>query len=117
MPTWLTEALKALGLSTPFIYAVAAYGFFHYLDKRASRKATKAISEWIGSLQYDKAAVADALVELFDRLYTRPLFGWRAFVRSAVFTMIMTTIFVYEFFPYTFFFETDETRKFIARFF
>jgi hypothetical protein len=36
MPGWLTEMLKLLGFTTPFIYAVTTYGFFHWLDKKAS---------------------------------------------------------------------------------
>jgi hypothetical protein len=47
--------------------------------------------------EYDKTAVADAMVEIFDRLYTKPLLGWRAFVRSALFTICMSAIFLYEF--------------------
>jgi hypothetical protein len=47
MPTWLSEVLKLLGFSTPFVYAAAVYGFFHYLDKKASGQAKKAISAWL----------------------------------------------------------------------
>jgi hypothetical protein len=95
MPTWLSEVLKLIGFTTP-LYAVMVYGFFHYLDKKASGSAKKAISGWLQPREYDKAAVADATVEIFDRLYTRPLLGWRAFRRSALFTLCMTAIFVYE---------------------
>jgi hypothetical protein len=90
------EALKLLGLGTPFIYAAGTYGFFHYLDTQASAKAKKAIAGWLKPLEYDRAAVAAAMVEIFDRLYTRPLLGWRAAMRSAAFTIILTSIFVYE---------------------
>ena len=37
------------------------------------------------------------MVEIFDRLYTRPLLGWRAVLRSAFLTSIITAIFVYEY--------------------
>jgi hypothetical protein len=42
----VSEALKLLGFSTPFIYALATYGLFHYLDRKASAKAKQAISGW-----------------------------------------------------------------------
>jgi hypothetical protein len=83
-------------LSTPFIYATATFGFFHYLDKQVSDEAKKAISGWLQPREYDKAAVAHAMVEIFDGLYTQPLLGWRAFLRSACIKLIIMTIFLYE---------------------
>jgi hypothetical protein len=97
MPSWLSEVLKLLGLSTPFVYAAAVYGFFHYLDAKASEPAKTAISGWLQPRGHNKTAVADAMIEIFDRLYTRPLLGWRAFMRSALFTICMTVVFLYEF--------------------
>jgi hypothetical protein len=84
----LAEILKALGFTTPFIYAAATYGFFHWLDKKASGPAKRAISGWLEPREYDRAAVAAAIVELFDRVYTRPLLRWFAFVRSALITIV-----------------------------
>lgn len=98
MSTGLAEALKLLGFGTPCVYAAATYSFFHFLDKRASGAAKKALSGWIGSSAYDRTAAADAMVEMFDRLYTRPLLGWRAFIRSSIITLVVTGIFVYEMF-------------------
>jgi hypothetical protein len=92
----MLEVLKQLGFATPFIYVAGTYGFFHYLDKKASAQAKKAISGWFKPLEYDRATVAAAILELFDRLYTRPLLGWRAVLRSAVFTTIVATIVMYE---------------------
>src|SRR5262249_45080420 len=89
-----------LGLSTPFIYAAATYSVFHFLDDKASGQAKRAISGWLKPLQYDKTAVAAAMVEVFDRLYTTPLLGWRAFLRSTSFTLIVTVIFLVEVFPF-----------------
>jgi hypothetical protein len=97
MQSWLTEALKVLGFTTPFVYAAATYGFFHWLDKKASGAAKKAVSEWVRTREYDKVAVAKATLEIFDRVYTRPLFGWRAFVRSAAITICITIFLSYEF--------------------
>jgi len=90
------EALDKLGLATPFIYGAGTYGFFHYLDNQASGQAKKAIAGWFKPLEYDRAAVAAAVVEIFDRLYTHPLLGWRAILRSALFTIVITAIFAYE---------------------
>jgi hypothetical protein len=97
VPSWLGEVLKLLGFSAPFVYAAAAYGFFHYLDQNASESAKKAISDWLQPREYHKTAIADALIEIFDRLYTRPLLGWRAFMRSSLFTICLTVVFLYEF--------------------
>ena len=90
------QALEKLGLATPFVYAAGIYYFFHYLDGQASAQAKTAISGWFKPLEYDRTAVAAAVVEIFDRLYTRPLLGWRAALRSALFTIVVTAIFAYE---------------------
>jgi hypothetical protein len=95
MPGWLTEVLKALGFTTPFIYAAATYGAFHYLDKKASGPAKRTISAWINSTYIDKQQSAAIAVEIFDRIYTVPLWGWRAIVRSIIFTTIITVLLVW----------------------
>ncbi len=97
MPGWLTELLKALGVATPVIYAAATYGFFHWLDKKASGPAKKAISGWLDPKEYDRAAVAAAIVEIFDRVYTRPLRARPAFLRSASITVLTSSVILYEF--------------------
>jgi hypothetical protein len=99
MPSWLTEVLKVLGFTTPFIYAGATYGFFHWLDKKASGPAKRAISGWLEPKDDDKAAVQAAVLELFDRVYTTPLLTWRAFFRSAVITLVVLILFIYDFAP------------------
>jgi hypothetical protein len=99
MPPWLTEILRFLGFTTPLIYGAATYQFFHYLDKNASGPAKKAIAGWLQPKEYDRVAVANAIVEIFDRIYTRPLLGWRALTRSALFTVCISAIFLYELSP------------------
>jgi hypothetical protein len=94
----LEEAFKLLGAGSAFIYAGAIYGIFRYLDERASEEAKTAISNWLRQ-DYDKAAVAAAILEMFDRLYTRPLLGWRAFVRSALYTLVITSVVILTVFP------------------
>jgi hypothetical protein len=93
----LTDASELFGFATPFIYAAATFRFFHYLDKKVSDEATAAISGWLRPKEYEKAAVAHAIVEIFDRVYTRPLLGWRALLRSAAITIIIFLAFFYEF--------------------
>jgi hypothetical protein len=81
---------------TPVIYAAATYGFFHWLDKKVSEPAKRAISSWLEPKEYDRAAVAAAILELFDNVYTRPLLAWRAFIRSALITLVISVVLVYE---------------------
>jgi len=95
MPGW-TEALKLLGFSTPLIYASAAYGFFHWLDRKASAQAKRAISRWLVPREYDKAAIQAAILELFDNVYTKPLLARRAFLRSALITICVVLVVLYE---------------------
>jgi hypothetical protein len=92
----LEDALKLLGFAMPFAYAAATFRAFHYLDNNVSDEAKTAISGWLQPKQYDKAVVAHAMVAIFDRVYARPLLSWRALFRSAAFTLIIMTIFLYE---------------------
>jgi hypothetical protein len=96
MPGSFTEALKLLGFANPFIYAAATFAFFHYLDKKASGQAKKAISGWLKPRGYDKAAIVSALVEMFDSVYTQPLLRPRAFLRSALITTGVVAVALYE---------------------
>src|ERR1051325_1904192 len=93
---FVSEALKILGLTTPLLYGALIYGFFHYLDKRASGEAKRAISAWLETFRYDAGAVASAMMELFDKIYGIPLLARRAFLRSVLFTVGVTTAFLYE---------------------
>jgi hypothetical protein len=88
----LQDALKLLGVSTPFIYAAATYGVFLYLDRKASSQAKKAISAWLKPIDVDRTAIARALVEVFDWLYPQPLSSLRTFLRSAAFSSIVTSL-------------------------
>ena len=99
MPPWLTELVKVLGFTTPLIYAAATYGFFLWLDEKASGPAKKAISGWLVPKEYDRAAVQAAILELFDKVYTQPLLTWRAFRRSALITTSITLAIIFEYEP------------------
>jgi hypothetical protein len=101
MPSWLNEILKALGFSTPLLYAAATFGVFRWLDKSSSAAAKIAITNWLQPKRYDKEVVAAAVIEIFNRLYTPQLLSMRAFTRSALFTICMTGVFWYEFYSNT----------------
>jgi hypothetical protein len=92
----LEDALKLLGLSAPFAYAAGAYAFFHWLDDHASDAAKTVLARTLKQTTYNKTQAATALVEVFDRVYTRPLFHWRAFVRSILITCLITAIYLVE---------------------
>ena len=51
---------------------------------------------WLKPLDYDRAAVANAILEVFDRIYSRPLLSLRAFVRSALISIALTIAFILE---------------------
>lgn len=93
MPNWLGQLLQALGLATPFIYAAATYGFCHWLDKKASIGAKRTISSWF-YWRPPSEAISKAIVEIFDRVYSTPLFAWRAFARSTFLTLLVTCMWV-----------------------
>jgi hypothetical protein len=84
------------GLAAAFGYAVLAYGLFFWLDKEASDEAKAALARTMSLKDYKSEQVASALVEVFDRIYTYPLLRWRAFLRSLLFTTIVSAIWLYE---------------------
>jgi hypothetical protein len=92
MPGWLTEVLKLLGFTTPFLYAATTYGAFHWLDKKASGPAKRALTARLQSQAPSKETLANFALEVFDRIYTKPLFHWRAFCRSALITIVLCAI-------------------------
>jgi hypothetical protein len=90
------KLLEQLGYAAPLLYAAAAYGLFHWLDENLSDAAKAALASTMKLKDYRKEQVASALVEVFDRIYTRPLLSWRAFTRSLLFTMVVSAIVVFE---------------------
>jgi hypothetical protein len=82
------DVIALLGLGTPFIFAAATYGLFHWLDRNASAQATRAISAWLRGQPHQEIQVRLAIIAAFDRLYTAPLLRIRAFLRSAALSSI-----------------------------
>jgi hypothetical protein len=90
------KLLESLGFAAPLLYAGAAYGLFHWLDENLSVAAKAALASTMKLKEYRKEQVASALVEIFDRIYTRPLLSWGAFGRSLNFTWSFFAIFLLE---------------------
>jgi hypothetical protein len=87
------EFFEAVGLGIPFYLAVAAYGFFWWLDGSASEEARAAISAWLGGRGYDNADVSAAILGSFERLYSKRLLSVGGFSRSAVWSIVMWCVF------------------------
>jgi hypothetical protein len=98
MDKLLEELSKHFGYVTPFMYAAAAYGFFHWLDENASDEAKAALARTMRLKDYKNEQVASALIEVFDRIYTYPLLRWRAFFRSLLFTTVVSAIYLFEYY-------------------
>jgi hypothetical protein len=93
--SWET-LFKQFGLDTPFGYGAMAFAVFVSLDKGLSDDAKNALAKMMSVRKYNESEVAAAIVEVFDRFYTQPLFHWRAFVRSTLFTLGVSAIFILE---------------------
>jgi hypothetical protein len=92
----LDEIAKLLGLGTPFLYAGAVYGLFYWLNENLSDDAKHALSRLLQVEDYDQGKVSAAIVEIFDRVYTKPLLSWHALFRSMLLTLAVTVIYLYE---------------------
>lgn len=84
----MSALLQTLGLGMAGSLAGATYWLFNWLDRHASADANKAISQWIKGEAYRRIDLGDAVVHAFDRVYTAPLFTWRAFLRSASISIV-----------------------------
>ncbi|MEH2488922.1 hypothetical protein [Bradyrhizobium sp. AZCC 2230] len=92
----MEKLLEQLGYTTPFIYAAAAYRLFSWLDENASDKGKATLAGAMNLRDYENEEIAAALVEFFDKIYTRPLLTLRAFSRSLLFTLIATLVVLFE---------------------
>jgi hypothetical protein len=87
----LTEVLKLLGFTTPFVYAAATYGFFYYADRKASGKAKAALSAWVQSGQRRRNS-EEVIIDLFNKIYTDKLISAAALFRSVLITMLVSSL-------------------------
>jgi hypothetical protein len=96
----MEELLKKLaehfGYATPFGYAGLAYGFFLWLDNDLSDEAKAAVARTMGLADYKNEQIALFSVKVFYQIYTCPLLHWRAFVRSLLFTTVVSVIYGFE---------------------
>ncbi|MGY4235971.1 hypothetical protein ACVIIW_004918 [Bradyrhizobium sp. USDA 4449] len=99
MDQLLAASLKALGYSQPLLYASVVVGLFWWLDRKAAARARRTITEWFARPSYNKVDVSAVIVEIFDLLYTRPLWGWRAILRSALISSILTIVVANQLYP------------------
>lgn len=91
----MEKILETVGLGIPFYFAAATYGVFHWLDNNASDEAMRAISQWLKGRPYRKIDVGNAIINAFDRIYTVPLLGFRAFLRSATISICIWLLLVF----------------------
>jgi hypothetical protein len=84
------KLVDQIGYATAFIYAAAAYGLFYWLDKNLSDAAKSVLAGMMKLRELGSQQIASAVVEVFDRLYTRPLLHWRALSRSTLFTVAVS---------------------------
>jgi hypothetical protein len=97
MPPWLIElASKHWGFAAPLFYASVAYGCFHWLDKKASGAAKRALTERLRSTMFSKEILANFTLDVFDKIYSTPLLHPKALIRSAIVTSIVSFILWYE---------------------
>jgi hypothetical protein len=87
------DIFDAIGLGTPFYLAAATYGFFHWLDRSASLRATRAISAWLKGHSYRQYDLKMAVIAVFDRLYTSRILSGKGFIRSITISLTIWIIF------------------------
>jgi hypothetical protein len=89
------EFFDLLGLGVPFYLAAATYAVFAWLDSNASDDATKVISSWLHGRSHNESDLGNLLLKAFDRVYTRPVYAFRAFRRSAVISTVIWLLIFY----------------------
>jgi hypothetical protein len=95
----MAQILKLLDFWPPIVYAIVVYTLFWMLDRNAAPHARKALTNWFAGPKYDKENVATVVIYVFDRFYTSPLLGWRAFLRSALISIVATSLVAYQMYP------------------
>jgi hypothetical protein len=92
----MDKFFELVGLGTPFLYAYGTFALFKWLDANASNEAKAEIARLLEVRQYDTKVMATTIVGFFDKVYTYPLFTWRALRRSALITAFLSAIWLCE---------------------
>ena len=70
------------------LFATAAYGLFYWEYENTSDEAKAAVTSTMQSKGIEGDRIISALLEIFDRIYTYPLWSKRAFGRSMLLTIV-----------------------------
>jgi hypothetical protein len=68
------------------VVAAGTYGLFAFIDRKASRPAKQAVSDWIKRREYAGLSIADTILEAFHNIYTPTLLSFDALARSTVYS-------------------------------
>ncbi len=90
----MNALIKILGLSAPLAAALVIYGLFRFLDRKASSAANRAIVAWMKGEKYRRLDLETVVINSFDHLYGKPLFGLNAFVRCAGISALAIVIYI-----------------------
>jgi hypothetical protein len=85
---WWRYISEWLGIGVSGVYAVATYGFFHFLDRKASGAAKRAVSKLIQAEVYARIDLGEYFIGIFDRLQVAPRLHLGAFLRSCTISCI-----------------------------
>jgi hypothetical protein len=96
MDELLKQIAEHFGWISPFAYAAGTYKLFSWIDKDVSDAAKKGLAKTMGLTDIKTKGAAGAVVDVFDLIYSAPLLHWKAFGRSALFTLVLTAIFIFE---------------------
>jgi hypothetical protein len=97
MDEFLKKLSENFGYATPFLYAAGAYKLFDWLDEKASDDAKALLASTMNLKEKSTKDVASALVEVFDRIYTFPLWSRQCLLRSILFSVVVTIVYAYEY--------------------
>jgi hypothetical protein len=83
-------------LGLPIAYAWGILRLFRWADDDLPDDKKDALLRLISAKDYEPEKVASAILFVFDWVYTTPLLSLRAFVRSALLTLIISIIYIHE---------------------
>jgi hypothetical protein len=82
------ELFTLLGLGVPLSLGATTYGIFWWLDNNIADEHSQAISSWLNGRSANKPDLGNLIIYAIDRIYTSPLWSFRAFRRSAAISTI-----------------------------